>query len=52
MQALAKEKKKEELDTILSQYGGLWQSVDDMVRKMSELNQKEKESSLNSENKV
>ena len=24
MQALAKEKKKEELDAILSQYGGLW----------------------------
>ena len=33
MQALAKEKKKEELDAILSQYGGLWQSVDDMVKK-------------------
>ena len=42
MQAIAKEKKKEELDAALSQYGRLWRCVDDMVNNMSELNQKEK----------
>ena len=27
--AIAKEKKKEDLDAIISQHGGLWQSEDD-----------------------
>ena len=46
MQAIAKEKKKEELDAVLSQYGRLWQCVDNMVNNMSELNQKEKKAAL------
>ena len=46
MQAIAKEKKKGELDAVLSQYGGLWQCVDDMVNNMSELNQNEKKAAL------
>ena len=50
MQAIAKEKKKEELYAVLSQYGGLWQCVDDMVNNMSQ--SKGKESSFNSTNKV
>ena len=46
MQAIAKEKKKEELDAVLSQYGGLWRCVDDMVNNISELNQKEKKAAI------
>ena len=46
MQAIAKEKKKEELDAVLSQYGGLWRCVHDMVNNMSERNQKEKKAAL------
>ena len=40
--AIAEEKKKEDLDAIISQHGGLWQSEDDLTCNVTELNEKEK----------
>ena len=40
--AIAKEKKKEDLDAVISQHGGLWQSEDDLTCNVTELSEKEK----------
>ena len=41
-QLIAKEKWKEELDVMITQYGGLWQSEDDLLANISDLTEKEK----------
>ena len=41
-QLIAKEKQKEELDVMITQYGGLWWSEDDLLADFSDLTEKEK----------
>ena len=44
--AIAKEKKKEDLDAIISQHGGLWWSEDDLTCNVTEFSEKEKKVAL------
>ena len=41
-QLIAKEKWKEELDVMITQYGGMWWSEDDLLANISDLTEKEK----------
>ena len=50
--AIAKERKKEDLDATISQHGGLWQSEDDLTCNVTELSEKEKKVAITAQKNI